>query len=93
MAVPFLFYDANLLIIMLLNSEQNFKVIYKDRATHQLYGSHTAEGWNIKDGLTLEQSGNEITARMYHDYAVVKEEVISGAGIAEWVKVNTLKKK
>lgn len=93
MAVPFPFYDANLLIIKLLNSEQIFKVSYKDRATNQLYGSHTAEGWNIKDGLTLEQSGNEITARMYRDNAVEKEEVISSARIAEWVKVNTLKKK
>ena len=93
MAVPFPFYDANLLIIKLINSEQIFKVSYKDRANHQLYGSHTTEGWNIKDGLTLEQSGNEITARMYRDNAVEKEEVISSARIGEWVKVNTLKKK
>lgn len=93
MAIPFPLYNANLLIITLLNSEQSFKVSYKDRSTHQLYGSYTAEGWNIKDGLTLEQSGNEITARMYRDYAVEKEEVISSARIGEWVKVNNRNRK
>ena len=88
MAVPFPCYDANPLIISLLTSEQIFKVSYYDKSTHQLFGSHTAEGWNIKEGLTLEQDGNEVTARIYRDNMADKEEVISAARIAEWVKVN-----
>ena len=88
MAVPFPCYDANPLIISLLTSEQIFKVSYYEKSIHQLLGSHTAEGWNIKEGLTLEQDGNEVTARIYRNNMADKEEVISAARIAEWVKVN-----
>lgn len=88
MAVPFPCYDANPLILELFKSEISFKVSYYDKSTHQLLGSHTAEGWNIIEGLTLEQDGNEVTARIYRDNMADKEEVISAARIAEWVKVN-----
>ena len=69
-------------------ANKSLKVSYYDKSTHQLLGSHTAEGWNINEGLTLEQDGNEVTARIYRDNMADKEEVISAARIAEWVKVN-----
>ncbi|MBL0084949.1 MAG: hypothetical protein IPP37_22050 [Saprospiraceae bacterium] len=38
--------------------------------------------------MTLNQYGNEVTARIYQDNMADKEEVISAARIAEWVKLN-----
>ena len=55
MAVPLSLLRCESLIILLLTSEQIFKVSYYDKSTHQLLGSHTAEGWNINEGLPLEQ--------------------------------------